>query len=1128
MRRPDGNAMGRKEELYILLGLIIAALSCVAGWLALPQFQPWFSEQWQNPLFLPLVGLALLFLVALPLLRWDWVISRLRALLPKNRLETRYLRAVEASLRRTPALLVISERQETHTELDLLAAYSQLTLGPDPDQPDVPLAAAPAPEQGGGLFGLARGKGTDGRHPNGRWYRPLLWLISQLIVLGVALLFLRGLLWTPDGRFQLSWSGGIAVVFVLLGWFGLAALLHQIVLPRLTTYLDQRGDCSAPSGTPGAEIWAHPRLLIMGDPGSGKTTLLRHIAVLCAQERLKKPGRTRLRDAYGWPDHPLPIYIPLRALRDAAVSGSRPLLESYVQTLREVALLGDVVQSIPDDYFQRRAEAGGCLILLDAFDELRDADARRRLGQLVSNLPPGPSNAPNRIIVTSRIVGYEGQLRGRDFTHRLLAELDGKQAAAFIHQRYRALARLGVRAPGKPAGVSWNPETRARRLISRLPDNPGLRRLGRNPFLLSLIISVHLKSPHEPPRQRHSLYSRAMEMLVEEWERWKDSELDLEPTATAADLEADQKLGLLYELAWSMYERSLDSPDERSHTVITNSQAEQTLAIALRELPMIAAGRSDAALDSFCRSEARRWLRNLSQRGGVLQELGNVAGSNEVQIQFAHQTFQEYLASQAIDASPPEIQRMRVSRLRERWDDRHWREVLLLYSSTTSDASPIVRHLLDKDDQYADLLAGAVLVERFGRLEREPLDEVLQRLRRLSLTPGAAAPALEAINTLAETGLAPVERTLGRAALDAPNLAVRVRAIELLANMESGHPAPGPLAPHVQKLMLRLLATEQAPRLRITAGFALARHDPRYAGDSLLPEMIHIPAGSFLMGSKADDKDARNDEKPQHKVRLPDYWLAKNPVTNAEWQRFMDAGGYRTRRYWSGAGWRWLRCGWEPESNYSTPQTLVAVFFGPLFDPLVGLMLRRPPFTQPHPESWDDLSWNGDSQPVTGVNLYEAEAYCRWLSETTGHPFRLPSEVEWEKAARGADGRIYPWGDDWALGCCNSREAGIGKPSPVGSYLKGAGPYGNLDMAGNVSEWCATLWRNNYPGRKADVEDWVFNALSRLARTYCIRGGSYNAERKLVRGAARSYFILRTRGILGLRVASHSPLPVPE
>ncbi|MEI8167808.1 MAG: SUMF1/EgtB/PvdO family nonheme iron enzyme, partial [Chloroflexales bacterium] len=291
-----------------------------------------------------------------------------------------------------------------------------------------------------------------------------------------------------------------------------------------------------------------------------------------------------------------------------------------------------------------------------------------------------------------------------------------------------------------------------------------------------------------------------------------------------------------------------------------------------------------------------------------------------------------------------------------------------------------------------------------------------------------------------------------------------------------------------------------------------------------VPEMVIVPAGDFLMGSNNADPQAQWDgEKPQHTLTLPAYEIAKTEVTNAQWQRFIEADGYTTRRYWSGAGWRWRTCGWEPSGDYSNPQGIAVVVLGPLFDLLVGLVRHRPVFTQPHPASWDALAWNGANQPVTGISFYEAEAYCRWLSEASGHPFRPPSEAEWEKAARGSDGLIYPWGNTWETGRCNSKEAGIGHPTPVGSYPDGVSPCGAVDMAGNAWEWCATPWRNNYLGRRADFSDRIINALSWWIGGRTMRGGSFYNTSTIVRGAYRHYGFPRDRlNSGGLRVASHS------
>lgn len=196
-------------------------------------------------------------------------------------------------------------------------------------------------------------------------------------------------------------------------------------------------------------------------------------------------------------------------------------------------------------------------------------------------------------------------------------------------------------------------------------------------------------------------------------------------------------------------------------------------------------------------------------------------------------------------------------------------------------------------------------------------------------------------------------------------------------------------------------------------------------------ELITIPAGEFLYG---DDK---------RKVTLPEYWIAKTPVTNAQYKVFVDATGYRAPSHWSGG----------------------------------------------------QIPGGQENHPVVYVDWNDAGNFCAWAG------VRLPSEQEWEKAARGTDGREYPWGA-WQPGRCNSHEANVGSTSPVDRFPDGASPYGVLDAAGNVWEWCA---------------DW-YDA-SQQARV--LRGGSFSNEAQDVRCAFR----LRhgpeyRRHDLGFRVAS--------
>ena len=266
-----------------------------------------------------------------------------------------------------------------------------------------------------------------------------------------------------------------------------------------------------------------------------------------------------------------------------------------------------------------------------------------------------------------------------------------------------------------------------------------------------------------------------------------------------------------------------------------------------------------------------------------------------------------------------------------------------------------------------------------------------------------------------------------------------------------------------------------------------------------VPAMVNVPAGPFLMGStdqqvatavsQRASADWVKNEKPQHRLTLPDYWIGKTPITNAQFRPFVDSDGYTNQAYWTAAGWVWRQ-----EQN-----------------------IIQPSYS-------NDSTWNGPDYPVVGVSWFEAVAYCRWLSKQTGIEFRLPSEAEWEKAARGSNGLIYPWGNTWDENLVNSSESGVQKTMPVGSYPEGTSPYGALDMAGNVWEWCATQWAKPYPYRLED--EWQTTYLEATADYRMVRGGSWYQDGTRVRGAYRYNVHPRGRGsIRGLRVASHSLVP---
>ena len=133
------------------------------------------------------------------------------------------------------------------------------------------------------------------------------------------------------------------------------------------------------------------------------------------------------------------------------------------------------------------------------------------------------------------------------------------------------------------------------------------------------------------------------------------------------------------------------------------------------------------------------------------------------------------------------------------------------------------------------------------------------------------------------------------------------------------------------------------------------------------------------------------------------------------------------------------------------------------------------------------------------VNWHGAVAYCNWLADITGKPYRLPSEAEWEKAARRTDGRIHPWGNRWYPGWCNASEGDEHDTTPVGAYPRGASPYGLLDMVGNVWEWTRSLWFK-YP---YDPQDGRENLEAGDDDLRVARGGSWDFHRSDARCAYR-------------------------
>ena len=263
---------------------------------------------------------------------------------------------------------------------------------------------------------------------------------------------------------------------------------------------------------------------------------------------------------------------------------------------------------------------------------------------------------------------------------------------------------------------------------------------------------------------------------------------------------------------------------------------------------------------------------------------------------------------------------------------------------------------------------------------------------------------------------------------------------------------------------LAAIEREVALRDRVDLGLVLGHlGDPRLVVDLRdQAAYVEIPVGTYRVG----DDELRKEyswvfAETTHEIQAP-FLLSKYPVTNAQYELFIQAGGYEDRQWWSADGWKWR------EQNKTA-----------------------------EPAYWRDAKWNAPNKPVVGVSYWEAEAFSKWAGG------RVPREHEWEAAARGPDGHAYPWGDRWHEGICNSYEASLGETSPVGIFPRSRSAFGLEDMAGNVLEWCSD------------------EAVASGADGRVIRGGTWCSPHYYCRSALRNALMpdMRTPD-LGFRVAS--------
>ncbi|WP_428268067.1 SUMF1/EgtB/PvdO family nonheme iron enzyme [Haliangium sp.] len=431
---------------------------------------------------------------------------------------------------------------------------------------------------------------------------------------------------------------------------------------------------------------------------------------------------------------------------------------------------------------------------------------------------------------------------------------------------------------------------------------------------------------------------------------------------------------------------------------------------------------------------------DLLRAGEALAILDEDPASDE--ILFVHQLVQEYFAARELSRAP------RPALVRAPWRKDEVRPSL------------------------ADTLHGLAPADPLPPLPSTGWEETSLLAAAMAPTPDAFVAALAPVN-LVLAGRCAAQRELeGRLSAD------------LIEDLRA-------------QLATRMRAPDADLRARIAAGLTLGTlGGPRYErrrgphGDYLLPPLVPIPGGRYRIGSDAPyDYRGRTftEELPACEVTLAPFAIAAFAVTNAEWAYFMAGGGYQDERFWVGRqdkAWlhgtgtadnlrnvaRYWRKRFQDEpalihkevesarmerSNYELWRRRLS-----MSDEAFERHLEEyyPARRETEPRHWRSVRFNNPMQPVIGISVFEARAFARWLAEQSGLSIRLPSEVEWEAAARGHEGRIYAYGNEFDPTKGNTLETHIRQPAPVGVFPEGDTPEGVADLTGNTFDYTCSLW----------------------------------------------------------------------
>ena len=747
--------------------------------------------------------------------------------------------------------------------------------------------------------------------------------------------------------------------------------------------------------------------VLLGDPGGGKSTFVNFLAY-CLAAHLLEPKAGWLKHLNGWPQDKADLQPMVVILRDFA--------RSYADALPSKAEphhLWDFIKNrlaaqnlgFTAKPLEKALEAGKVIVMLDGLDEVPTQTQRVFVRDAVrAFIGRYPSNC---FLITCRVLSYQPPEEGKPDLR--LVELPSFEIAPFDDKKIKRFVGVWYAELVRLGTIKAQDQNTMTARLAEAVQRPDLKRLSPNPLLLTVMALVHTHKGRLPDA-RALLYEETVEILLWRWEQIKLGGQEDAPHLRQYLLEAGRTDVDLKRTLWKLaYEAHAASKPDADREALADI-AEHDLEVALAALKPLA---DHAGGD---RTWAMKIIEIMKLRSGLLLE------RQPGIFTFPHRTFQEYLAGAHL-AAQPNFARCACELGRQ---GALWREVIL-YA-----VGKLVYVNGDLDKPFA-------LVSEFCPVRAQD-DQAAWRLAWL------------AGDALTEIGLNRVPDTqTGR---------------DLLERVQT-------------RLKNLLEAGALTPRERADSGNTLsALGDPRFVPERwFLPRddllgFVHVPSGKFIMGSDPkkdkDAKDFKERETPQHELELPDFWMAKYPVTLAQFSEFVGQIGYR----------------------------------------------------------FENSHWNAvANHPIVRVTWLDAIKYCEWLEgqlrviskqfPMKNSPFWqglaegklhvcLPSEAEWEKAARGINGRVYPWQGEFDPEKANTDETGIGDTNAVGCFPGGSSPYGLLDMSGNVWEWTRSLF-TDYPYPDKEEERARRESL-KSEGLRVIRGGSFSYSSWLARCAYRDWF----------------------